>query len=71
MVPGGESYFTTVELALEGKHGGTVVTLTESGYPDTSEARAMILECACCWGEALTLLKFYLEHGVVYTPPGK
>jgi len=26
----------------------------------------MILECASGWGEALTLLKFYIEHGIVY-----
>ena len=31
----------------------------------------MMLECAAGWGEALTLLKFYVEHGVVYTPPQK
>ena len=24
------------------------------------------MECATGWGEALALLKFYLEHGVVY-----
>ena len=29
------------------------------------------MECAAGWGEALTLLKFYLEHGVTYgeVPP--
>ena len=39
------------------------------GTPNTPEGRDMILECASGWGEAATLLKFYIEHGVVYTPP--
>lgn len=67
--PVGRDTPTTVTFALESKHGGTVVTLTESGYADTAEARKMILECATGWGEALTLLKFYLEKGVVVEPP--
>lgn len=29
----------------------------------------MALECAAGWGEAITLLKFYLEHGLIYTTP--
>lgn len=61
---------TLVNFDLRGKFGGTVVHLTESGYPDTEKGRESILECASGWGEALTLLKFYLEHGVIYTPPG-
>jgi len=51
---------------LEAVEKGTVLTLTESGYKDTPEGLAMILECASGWGEAITLLKFYMEHGVVY-----
>jgi hypothetical protein len=31
----------------------------------------MMLECASGWGEALTLLKFYIEKGLVYTGPEK
>lgn len=60
---------TTVRFELEAKHGGTVVTCTEEGYQDTQEGHSMILECASGWGEACTLLKFYIEHGVVYTAP--
>jgi uncharacterized protein YndB with AHSA1/START domain len=62
---------TTVRFELSAQHGGTVITLTEEGYKDTPEGHAAILECASGWGEALTLLKFYIEHGVVYTPPKK
>ncbi len=62
---------TTIRFELEEKHGGTVMTITEDGYKDTPAARAMILDCASGWGEAATLLKFYIEHGVVYIPPKK
>jgi uncharacterized protein YndB with AHSA1/START domain len=69
--PVGEETPTTVEFALTAEYGGTVLRLVEYGYPDTPEGRAMILECASGWGEALTLLKFYIEHGLAYTPPLK
>ncbi len=65
----GEKMRSTVSFELTEEHGGTTVRLTETGYPDTPEGRAMALECAAGWGEALTLLKFYLEHGVVYRGP--
>ncbi len=68
---GSESNETTIRFELEEKHGGTVLTITEDGYQNTPEGRTMILECASGWGEAATLLKFYIEHGVVYTPPKK
>lgn len=68
---GSEGNETTIRFELERKHGGTILTITEDGYKNTPEGRAMILECASGWGEAATLLKFYIEHGVVYTPPKK
>ena len=69
--PAGKEEGTTITFSLEGKYGGTVLTITEDGYPDTPEGRRAILECASGWGEAATLLKFYMEHGTVYTPPRK
>ena len=57
---------TTISIELTPKDKGTVVTLSEDGYEDTPEGRAMILECASGWGEAVTLLKFYIEHGIIY-----
>lgn len=67
--PIGPDQPTTIRFELTAAAGGTVVTLTESGYTDTADARKMILECSSGWGEALTLLKFYIEHGIVYTQP--
>lgn len=67
--PVGRETPTIVRFEIETGHGGTVVRLSEEGYPDTPEGRDMILECAAGWGEALTLLKFYIESGIVYTQP--
>ena len=64
---GSENKATTIRIELCAVDNGTVLTLTEEGYRDTPEGRAMILECASGWGEAITLLKFYIEHGITYT----
>jgi uncharacterized protein YndB with AHSA1/START domain len=58
---------TTIRVELTPHDNGTVLTLTEGGYRDTPEDLDMMLECASGWGEAVTLLKFYIEHGIVYT----
>jgi uncharacterized protein YndB with AHSA1/START domain len=57
---------TTVRFTLEPRGEGTVVQVTESGYSYEEKDVLSCLDCACGWGEALTLLKFYLEHGVTY-----
>jgi uncharacterized protein YndB with AHSA1/START domain len=67
---------TTVTFRLTRLGTGTVVALTESGYEagdlgatgvvGQMENASPFAMCASGWGEALTLLKFYLEHGVTY-----
>lgn len=69
--PVGRENPTTITFVMEPHPEGTVVTVTEEGYPDTKDARAMMMECATGWGEAITLLKFYLEHGVTYNQARK
>jgi len=64
--PAGGEITTVIRFQLEPSDGGTIVTVTESGYTDSDRARAAILSCASGWGEAVTLLKFWLEHGVRY-----
>ena len=59
---------TTVRFELEPRGEGTLVSLTESGYSFSERDVRTCLSCASGWGEALTLLKFYLEHGVTYGP---
>ena len=61
-----EDHYTTVEMNFLENIEGTVVQLKESGYADTPEGHRRCLECATGWGEALTLLKFYVEHGLRY-----
>ena len=60
---------TRITMILSEQFGGTVLRLTEQGYANDSKGRAMALQCAAGWGEALTLLKFYLEHGITYSTP--
>ena len=43
---------------------GTIVRLREAGYYNTPSGIRSMVECAAGWGEALTLLKFYVEHGI-------
>ena len=57
---------TTVEVDFEAHPKGTVVRLREHGYPDTPEGWSRFQDCSTGWGEALTLLKFWVEHGVRY-----
>ncbi len=64
--PDHPGYATSVEIDLQSVEGGTIVRLREYGYQDTPSGRAALANCATGWGEALTLLKFYVEHGVRY-----
>jgi len=60
---------TTARLDIDSRHDGSVLTLVEDGYPDTSEGLNYMLECSAHWGELLTLIKFYVEHGITYQSP--
>ena len=53
---------TTVAFTLTRHVDGTILEVEESGF----ETMTSYMECATGWGEALALLKFYLEHGVTY-----
>lgn len=64
--PDAPSYRTTVELDFEEEARGTIIRLHEYGYHDTPSGRAALMECAAGWGEALTLWKFSVEHGIRY-----
>jgi uncharacterized protein YndB with AHSA1/START domain len=57
---------STVEIDLEEFEGSTLITARETGYFNDKDGWARCLDCASGWGEALTLLKFYLEHGLTY-----
>jgi glutathione S-transferase len=55
--PGSES---TVEIVLEERDGGTVLRLREYGFQKVEN----VVDNAGGWGEALTLAKFWVEHGI-------
>ncbi len=55
--PGKES---TVQIDLEERDGGTLVRLREHGFRELRSA----IGNASGWGEALTLWKFWVEHGI-------
>jgi uncharacterized protein YndB with AHSA1/START domain len=57
---------TTVEVDFDEHPEGTVIRLREHGYPDTADGWAGFQDCSTGWGEALTLLKFWVEHGIRY-----
>ncbi|HEY9758669.1 MAG TPA: SRPBCC domain-containing protein [Oculatellaceae cyanobacterium] len=58
---------TTVTFNLKQLGKGTVVDLSDAGYkPEEIMHESAFHDCCCGWGEALTLLKFYLEHGATY-----
>lgn len=61
-----DSYNTTVEIDFEPVEEGTIVRLVEYSYEDTPTGLKDMLARASGWGEALTLMKFYVEHGVKY-----
>ncbi len=61
-----EDQLTTVELDFIEVEEGTIVSVKEYGYLNSSEGHRRCLECVTGWGEALTLLKFYMEHNIRY-----
>lgn len=64
--PDTPEYYTTVEIDFEPAEGGTIIRLREHGYHDTASGLRAMLDCSVGWGEALTLWKFYVEHGLRY-----
>jgi uncharacterized protein YndB with AHSA1/START domain len=57
---------TTVELTLEPLGSGTALTVKEWGHTTSQADLEALVACAAGWGEALALLKMYLEHGILY-----
>jgi uncharacterized protein YndB with AHSA1/START domain len=57
---------TTVSFQLEQYNDGTLVNLKERGYSNSETDLNACIGCAAGWGEALTLLKVYVEHGIIY-----
>lgn len=56
---------TTVKFELRPYLEGTLLILEEYGYLTSAKDTVACIGCAAGWGEALTLLKMYLEYGIV------
>lgn len=52
------------ELNLALNVGGTIVSLRGYGFADNEPGTTAMIDNTAYWGETLTLLKFYLEHGL-------
>lgn len=59
-------YLTTVEISFEPVDAGTIVKLIEYGYEDSPVGTQDFLNRVSGWAQVLTLMKFYVEHGVTY-----
>jgi uncharacterized protein YndB with AHSA1/START domain len=57
---------TTVEMDFEAVDGGTLMRLREFGFSDGPRGEQAAVREASGWGEAMTLAKFRVEHGLRY-----
>lgn len=57
---------TKTILELSESKDGTILSVTESGYENSEEGVEALMECSTGWGEALTLIKIFAEHGISY-----
>jgi uncharacterized protein YndB with AHSA1/START domain/GNAT superfamily N-acetyltransferase len=58
------TYDTTVEIDLEARGGTTLVRLCEHGFAEGPGGLRDMLDRSAGWGEALALMKLFVEHGV-------
>lgn len=59
-------YMTTVRIDFEPHADGTLVRLVEGVYEPGDVGLQDMLNRASGWAQALTLMKFWVEHGVTY-----
>ncbi len=59
-------YETTVEIDIEPHRDGSVIRLVGNGYEDSEVGMQDLMNRQSGWAQALTLMKFSLEHGVGY-----
>lgn len=59
-------YDSVAEVTFEPVPAGTLVRMVEQGYEDSPAGLQDLVNRASGWAQALTLMRFYLEHGVRY-----
>ena len=60
------TYYTTVEIELSLIPEGTRLHLIEYGYEDTDDGMQDLLNRVSGWASVMTMMKYYVEHGVRY-----
>ena len=60
------TYLTTVEIDIARLEHGSVIHLVEYGYEDNQVGMQDFANRVSGWAQVLTLMKFYLEHGITY-----
>jgi uncharacterized protein YndB with AHSA1/START domain len=64
--PDKPGYTTRVDISLEDDPAGCIVRVCEQGFANNAEGMHAMLQSAVGWGEALTLFKMFMEHGIRY-----
>ncbi len=64
--PDDPGYSTRVRLALEDHPDGCLLRVLETGFRNDELGLHAMAQSAAGWGEALTLFKFHMEHGLRY-----
>lgn len=59
-------YMTTVVFDFEPHEDGTLVRLVEGVYEDGDTGNQDMLNRATGWAQAITMMKYFVEHGVTY-----
>jgi len=59
-----DGYMTTVTITIEATEEGSIVRLVEGEYEKGEVGNQDMLNRASGWAQALTLMKFRVEHGV-------
>lgn len=57
-------YMTTVTIDIEAHEEGCVVSLVEGVYDDDDVGTQDMLNRATGWAQAMTLMRFWVEHGI-------
>ena len=57
-------YMTTVNITIEASEEGSIIRLVEGVYEAGEVGNQDMLNRASGWAQALTLMKFWVEHGL-------
>lgn len=59
-------YMTTVAIEIEAHPAGALLRLSEGVYEEGPTGTQDMLNRATGWAQAMTIMKYFVEHGVTY-----